>query len=291
MKSLNFSKIVVHSGQTHADDLLSIGFAVALLGHPVPVYRRDPTPEEMADPATLVLDVGGRLEPELSNFDHHQLSRDAAPACALSLFLAHVAPEQLQNLRRFCSWFNSMELLDSKGPTAWAKEHAVEKFPFDLTSGIERGLKQLIENAPAGEPVPAPIVAVLAGAAAALLTWADGQAAEQAIVDKTTTTMLVGTEAAVPGLVSMTTFTSAVTRRREDMMAAGAADIAFSITLDDRGAGHALYRFDDDSRIDFSRLEGDDRVSFAHKGGFIAKTRSRLGMDELMELVKKSIVE
>ena len=45
------------------------------------------------------------------------------------------------------------------------------------------------------------------------------------------------------------------------------------VSRDNRGPGLALFRREDDPKVDFSVLEGNEAVTFAHKGGFIAKTR------------------
>jgi hypothetical protein len=66
---------------------------------------------------------------------------------------------------------------------------------------------------------------------------------------------------------------------------------AFSITPDDRGDGWSLFRYDDDPRLDFSRLEGDPDIVFAHKAGFVAKTRPwPESITELRTLVEKAVV-
>ena len=66
--------------------------------------------------------------------------------------------------------------------------------------------------------------------------------------------------------------------------------IAASVSHDPREPfGWALYRFHDDPRIDFSQLEGDPRFEFVHKVGFMAKTKERLGLEEVEALVQQSL--
>ncbi|MCB0541893.1 MAG: MYG1 family protein [Saprospiraceae bacterium] len=65
-------KIVTHAGTFHADELCAIA-TLRLLYPGIPVERTyTPTPEDFSDPQVFVLDIGRRLDPELSNFDHHQ---------------------------------------------------------------------------------------------------------------------------------------------------------------------------------------------------------------------------
>ena len=61
-----------------------------------------------------------------------------------------------------------------------------------------------------------------------------------------------------------------------------------TVTLDDRGSGMCLFRLNDSPKIDFSQIETDNRVLFAHKNGFVAKTHKVLDEQELTELFRKS---
>ena len=65
-------------------------------------------------------------------------------------------------------------------------------------------------------------------------------------------------------------------------------EIAVSISKDDRGDGWTLYRYDDDPRVDFSVLAGHPDIVFAHKGGFIAKTKA-ITINEAIEIVRKAL--
>jgi hypothetical protein len=62
---------------------------------------------------------------------------------------------------------------------------------------------------------------------------------------------------------------------------------AVTITQDDRGDGLCLFRRNDDSRIDFSRINGKDGVVFAHTNGFVAKIKPSA---DCLDLIKQSIV-
>ncbi len=62
---------------------------------------------------------------------------------------------------------------------------------------------------------------------------------------------------------------------------------AISITPDDRGAGWSLYRFHEDSGIDFTRIKDHPDVTFNHFSGFLAKVRE--GSD-FVELIDESVM-
>ena len=61
-----------------------------------------------------------------------------------------------------------------------------------------------------------------------------------------------------------------------------------TVTNDDRGEGLCLFRLNDSPKIDFSLIENDERVLFAHKNGFVAKTHKKLSDEEVINLIEKS---
>lgn len=61
------------------------------------------------------------------------------------------------------------------------------------------------------------------------------------------------------------------------------------ITQDDRGDGLCLFRRNDCPRIDFFKVVEHPDVVFAHKGGFVAKTKTR-NLDEAINLIRLSVV-
>ena len=107
------NQIIVHPGRAHLDDFLAVCFLLNHFGNDVAVYRRDPTPEELEDPKTAVVDQGLQHVPALMNFDHHQFSPDHPPTCALSLVLQYLG---LYQFAIESNWLAFTELADSKGP-------------------------------------------------------------------------------------------------------------------------------------------------------------------------------
>lgn len=104
--------IITHPGGAHKDDFLAC--SVLLSTHPVSIFRRDPTEQELEDPEVAVVDIGHQHDPKLNNFDHHQLPRDHEPTCALSLVLQKF--EIYEDTKEFCSWLETTEWFDCRGP-------------------------------------------------------------------------------------------------------------------------------------------------------------------------------
>jgi hypothetical protein len=269
--------IITHPGQAHRDEFLSIAIAFQAIG-PLQVYRREPTEEELEDPNILVLDVGGRHEPRKMNFDHHQRGRSETPECALSLFARFLGLEEVLEFRK---WYRPTILMDVLGPFATAKELGLPRFPFELSGPIEGQIIEEFEKAEVIE-VGSLMSNLLCMIGDGMVTAAREYAAKVAVLSE----MVKVVE--IHGLNALV-FETSDTEGTQDLRDKKYPDAAVALSWDDRGAGWSLYRFNDHPRVDFSVLEGDPVVAFAHKGGFIAKTRERLELNEVLGLVARAI--
>lgn len=263
--------IVTHPGQSHRDEFIAT--AIILAHFPgIPVKRRDATQYDLADPHVLVLDQGGQHDPEQLNFDHHQLPRDADPTCSLTLVLQ--AFGELELAQELWPWLAHTEILDSKGPAAWARECGTS---FDQLRG-------------ALSPVEGFMLRCF-GAAQALR---DGDWMHDFLSDLGTD-LIAGLNEVDNRLKRLDRDTKLFTVkgrevldltaiRRDEQPTMGVETwckrhrpgVAITVSQDDRGSGLTLYRRNDAPGVDLSRLEGHDAIVFAHKNGFIAKTRAML---------------
>lgn len=143
------TKIIIHPGQAHFDELLAAGLVLVHLSknrpllRRVPILRREPTPEELADKDVWVLDVGMKLEPELHNFDHHQ---DRSLPAAFRL-VADALGVDLTLL----PWAEFKSDIDTKGPFATAKVMGVKDLmPF--LSPVEQIITDMLAGKETVEP-------------------------------------------------------------------------------------------------------------------------------------------
>lgn len=262
--------IVTHPGQAHRDEFLSCCILLAA-GSATRIYRRDPRPEEFDDPEVFVVDQGGRHEPDLRNFDHHQLARDAAPTCSISLILPYLGLD-VEIARGVWPWLSFAEALDSKGPFATAAMFGMTPDSLMATiSPVESCVLREFEQCTAislGTPI-APIMRTI------------GRELLNQYRDTTKRLELLATAAEWwkdprwPFTVGDFRGIDAADRPTfglELFLRGQREDCPVTITNDDRGPGLCLFRRNDDPRVDFSRLEGMPGIIFAHKGGFVAKT-------------------
>lgn len=283
--------LLTHPGGAHKDEFLACSVLLAL--HPVPIVRREPTNEDLASPAIAVVDVGHSHDPALNNFDHHQLSKDHPPTCALSLVLRHQG--LYEDARRFCEWLEPAEWFDARGPYATADWLGVDRAVLNkLNSPIDVTLLRrfaLVTHLSPGEPlweimrfIGVDLIDYLKSLRARLNFLAQhteiwnlerhGQEAQVLFLPRTES----GDDEPSNGLDRFVEERGLTEK------------IVGLVYPDRRGAGFGLTRFRDNPRLDFTRIVKEPDVHFAHARGFVAKT-SATEPTRLKELLQRSLLE
>ena len=272
-----FSTILTHPGSAHKDDFLA---CCVLLAHsPAPIVRREPTPDDLADPLIAVLDVGDSHEPTLNNFDHHHLPDDADPVCALSLVLKALG--LYEDARSFCDWLEPAEWFDCRGPNATAKLLNVPRAAINqLYSPIDGTLLRCFAGKnkhAAGEPLWEMMRQVgldLLNYLRSLRTRLNFISQHAVIWD-----LDVATDTAEPA--PQVLFLPRTDPLPEDpssgldryIVEHGLNDrVVATVSPDRRGQGYGLSRHRDHPHFDFTRITDEADVHFAHRRGFVAKT-------------------
>lgn len=280
--------ILTHPGSAHKDDFLACCLLVAR--HGVPVWRRDPTEEEIADPRIAVVDVGGEHDPAKSNFDHHQFPRDHEPVCALSLVLQDLG--LYEDARSFCEWLEPAEWFDTRGPFATAEWLGVDRSivnrlnsPVDIT--LLRRFAQKRELGP-GDPVWE--VMRMVGEDLFMYLRTLRERLDYVADHATFLDVSEGGQKVrilfMPRTDPMPDDPSSGLGR---FIESRGETVAGLIYPDRRGEGYGLSRHEDSALLDFTRIIDEADVHFAHARGFVAKT-SATSLDRLVELVARAIV-
>jgi hypothetical protein len=268
-----FETILTHPGGAHADEFLACSVLLAI--QPVPIIRREPTPDDLDRPTTCVVDVGHRHDPALNNFDHHQLPKDHPPTCALSLVLQDLG--LYDDARQFCDWLETAEWLDTRGPVHTAKWLGITTDALArLNSPVQAALLRrfaLTARLEAGEPlwemmrvVGRDIIDYIRSLRERLDFLADhaefwnlelgGRPAQVLFLPRT------DPMPAEPGF-GLDRF----------IQSRGLGDeVIAMVSPDRRGQGYGLERYRDNPRLDFTRIDGQPGVHFTHARGFVAKT-------------------
>ncbi len=282
---MSLSLILTHPGGAHKDELLACSLLAAV--NRVPIVRREPTADDLVDPSIAVVDVGGEHAPERNNFDHHQFPADHPPVCALSLVMQHLGV--YEDARQFCDWLEPAEWFDTRGPNVTAQWLGVDRSTMNkLNSPIDVTVLRRFAKAKRLDPGE-PLWEILSFIGQDLLEYLRdlrsrldfvAQHAEIWNVNGDEVLFLPRTEP-IPEEPS-----AGIGRYLENI--GKSRSIAALIYPDRRGGGYGLSRHNDDPRYDFTRIEKEPDVHFAHARGFIAKTSAAeiVRVKELLALAK-----
>lgn len=277
--------IITHPGGAHKDDFLAC--SVLLSNHPVSIFRRDPTEQELEDPEVAVVDIGHQHDPKLNNFDHHQLPRDHEPTCALSLVLQKL--EIYEDTKEFCSWLETTEWFDCRGPHDTAEWLGVDReamaklnSPLDVTM-FQAFAKQKEHHS--GEPVWE-VMKMMGTDLVQYVTGLRGRINQVAKIeefwdlgqgeDMIKVAFVPRTEPEVEEASGGLAWRIKELGLEEEVVA--------MVYPDSRGGGYGMRRYDDNLALDFSQLSEQPDVHFTHNRGFIAKT-STTEVSRLKELL------
>lgn len=278
--------IVTHNGPAHRDEFLAIAVFMGMHDrehYSFTIERREPTAQELATESVCVIDVGGQYNPDVFNFDHHQ---DPNLPCAFTQVLEFLNCRE--EFEKTYGWAEVVDQLDRRGPYATATDLnvAIETF-FKLLSPIEQSLLYMFSQQTVVEEW---LVELMRKIGEDINHKFHEEEERQRLLKyradiKTVRDNGNGYIVCLYHDISENP-TFGVQRFRDEYY----PKASVSITPDDRGDGYALYRFNDDPKIDFNKISDDPRITFAHANGFIAKTIGNLTEDDLYDLVSKSVV-
>jgi hypothetical protein len=282
------SSIITHPGGAHKDDFLAC--AVLLFQHQVSIFRREPLESDLLDSSIAVLDVGGEHAPERLVFDHHQFPRDHVPTCALSLVLQYLGI--YEDAREFCPWLEVAEWFDCRGPKDTAEWLDMDRdtlaklnSPLDIT--LLKNFAAQTEHHP-GEPVWE-VMRMIGRDLVEFITNLRSKLNEVSQFTEVWNLKKEKNEFKVlflPRISSLPEGASDVLGYQVRALGLEEEIIAV-LSPDSRGQGYGMRRYNDDARMDFSKVEGEADVHFAHARGFIAKT-SAVNKERLQEMLIQS---
>ncbi len=268
------SLILTHPGGSHKDEFLACCLLAAV--HQAPIVRREPVQEDLDDLSTAVVDVGGEHDPARRNFDHHQFPKDHPPMCALSLVLMDLGV--YEDARAFCDWLEPAEWFDTRGPNETARWLGVERetlpklqSPVDLT--LLRRFASSTELKPgdtlweAMRWVGEDLLAYLKNLRERL-DYISRHAEFWDIAHAGGSFRVL----AMPRTEPLPDEPSSGIGRFILSLPEDQRGIAGLVYPDRRGGGFALSRHNDHPNLDFTRIQDEPDVHFAHSRGFVAKT-------------------
>ena len=273
-------KVVVHPGSAHKDDFLSVSVLLATLDSVAVVYRREATAEDLADRDTYVVDVGMVYDEQFHNFDHHQ---DRRLPCAFHLVMKYL--EQHERAKLMFEWYNHMSMMDVRGPYRTAEHLGIDSgVLFAASSPIDGYILSRfskLEKLRRGDL----FYALMKEFGQDLLAMIERKyqrlerlKEEAQVVPVRHLKAVVSTIAEDPKL-SMERYIRFLNDDR----------IVMSITPSVRGGGWEMLRLGDHSSVDFRVVADNPEICFVHANGFVAKTRTMLPLDDVVQLATQAV--
>lgn len=285
-------RLVTHGGRAHRDEFLSSCLALSneLLMSVALVERRDPTPRDLNDPNVIVIDEGGRYDPQMNNFDHHQRSRDEAAECSLSLWSRHVhlgVGEEwwsLYELLRLGRWFELWVRMDARGSLRTSNWLGVDpSVIFRLGSPLEDALLDQLEHH-TYLPHTDPFARMMRDLGDSVIQAHQALATEVRRIGKIVTrTSLSG---GVPAVVLESSNIAGLNEWRNVAGELGGIGVWF----DPNGPGWKLVRFDSDPRVNLNQAANHPNISYVSVDGGMARTRSRVSLGQVLQIANMSLV-
>lgn len=274
-------KIITHPGSAHKDDFLSVCVLLATLGN-AEVARREPSRNDLADPATYVVDVGMEHNEDRHNFDHHQ---DLSLPCAFHLVMQHLGLHEAA-IESFI-WYPYMSMMDVGGPYRTADTLGVDSSVLLATSS----------------PIDGYLLSIFAHTECLthrdlLYKFMKGLGIDMlALINRKLERLRrLKTEAKIIPVKHLKAVVSAIDddpKLGMELYLRYLADeqIAISITPSNRGDGWEFFRLADHPLVDFRAIADSKEIVFVHHNGFVAKTGTRLPLAAILPLVRRAVAD
>jgi Uncharacterised protein family (UPF0160) len=260
--------IITHPGSAHFDEVTAISFLLAeKTDVQFRIERREPMPVELDDPDIWVIDIGLRHEPEKHNFDHHQ-SLD----CPASFVLVAGYLGLLETMS-VMPWWQFKDSVDRIGPV---ESSVIFHAGDDLVN--RNPVESWLVTRFAGEPEQC--IPMLKDYGKKLIKEAK-LLKKQIDYWKTAKRLVI---AGVPAVLGETKESAGLDEFHR--LEKNPPDIV--ISLDRTGSGWRLFRFVG-APVNFALIADSPEIAFAHKNGFMAKTKERLPLEALISLVSKAV--
>lgn len=265
---MEIQHIITHPGRAHFDEVTAIGLIMAVNEEEqFSIERREPKAADLDNPSVWVVDTGNQHDPGKRNFDHHQSLETPASFVLVAEYLGLVP------LLSIMPWWHFKDEEDRFGPEKSSAKYSggdylvnrspLETWLTDRFAANPEGFKPLLKD------FGIHIIEEVRTLEKQINFWKSCKRLE---ID------------GVPAIIGENTESAGLEEFRR--LVENPPDIV--ISLDRRSDGWRLFRFEG-APVDFSLLSGQSQIEFAHKSGFLAKTRDRLEIADLISLVSKAV--
>lgn len=267
---MNTAKIITHNGYAHFDEFLAIALIIAR--HEDThffIERREPTEKELKDPNVWVVDIGHQYEPHLKNFDHHQDLNLAASFVQVAEYL------ELREILKTSHWWGFKDKIDRLGGFRMANELGIKSLD-PLNSPLENFFLSLFAESP---------ISVYQQMKLFGKNLIDNgyRLKEQILFWENCEQIHIKNKTVIVGYTEETFGSTQYCESLENPP-------AVRINYDSRGDGWSMSTIKDADGINFFKIQGHEHIKFAHRNGFVAKTKTRIPLENVLQLVEMAII-
>jgi uncharacterized protein UPF0160 len=267
---VNTEKIITHNGHAHFDEFLAISLILARHEHThFFIERREPTKSELNDQNIWVVDIGHKYQPGLRNFDHHQ---DLSLPASFVQVAEHL---ELKNILENTPWWSFKDKIDRRGGFNMAKELGIESLDV-LNSPLENFILKLFSESPISVYQQMKLFGKN-------LIDTGYRLKEQISFWENCEQLRVKNKKVIIGYTEETLGSIQYCESLENPP-------EVRINYDGRGDGWSMSTIKDAEGINFFKIENHEHIKFAHRNGFIAKTKERIPLENVLQLVEMAIV-
>ncbi len=274
-------KIITHPGSAHKDDFMSVSILLATLGH-AEIFRREATSKDLADPDTYVVDVGMDYDLEKHNFDHHQ---DSSFPCAFHLVMKYLGYHDAAT--QVFGWYAHMSMMDVRGPYRTAEHLGIDtRILFASSSPIDGYILSCFSKVTSLTQED-DFYRLMKDFGEDFIKMVDQKKERlERLKNETQILPVKHLKALVSRIEDNPKLSMELYLRALDDKA-----VVMSITPSIRGAGWEMLRLGDNMMVDFRSVASNPEIRFVHVNGFIAKTRSLIPIEEVLDLASQAIGE
>lgn len=278
--------IITHPGSAHLDDFLSCCLVIAKSGNVQKIKRKEPNKGEIKDPVIWKLDVGEKHDPDTKCFDHHldEIDND----CTLSLLLKNWGLWSIAN--EVHKWLNIVVINDTIGPLEVTKQLRISyKAMGALDSFVERTI--LDEFKKQKEIKRGSILFSLMEMIGQnfFILIDEYNIVMKEMKEKLEYKIINGVQSifCYKGLKHSSTLTRIIRNRMKERWSDMRGGIAVYPNKRVKDT-IAIRRYDNDERVDFSRIANHDKVVYVHPKGFFISVE-QMPEDQLEQYIKDAI--